>query len=165
MVFCRSTGVIRSVAASLLGLTGSTVQPASSEPAFPIASTPGGCLGKAAVRSLNRVEPGLQWTARTELERRCGDTLDEYDAKHPTSKSKAAKKLHAGTPLDVLQPQPTVVEQDSPPEIVADEHVSHLPDQARLSMGVWSYGRKVKTRGSKGTKVVWKDASHYTRGT
>ena len=105
-----------------------------------------------------------QWTARTELERRCGDMLDEYDAKHPTSKSKAAKKLHAGTPLDVMQPQPTVVEQDSPPEIVADENVSHLPDQARLSMGVWSYGRKVKTRGSKGTKVVWKDASHYTEG-
>ena len=99
-----------------------------------------------------------QWTPREELERRCDDLLEEYDAKQPKRKSppKARKAL---VPLG---PSQTALVPERAPMEPVDSPESHLPDQARLGMGGWSYGRKVKSRRSKDMKVVWKDASHFT---
>ena len=106
------------------------------------------------VKYLGYPKSQAEWTSRYELERRCEEMLEEYDSKHPKPKKKA--------PLALQQPQPNEAELAPTPVEAADDPTSHLPSQARLSMGVWSYGREVKARGARSTKVVWKDSSHYT---
>ena len=117
------------------------------------------------VKYLGYAKNQAQWTPREELERRCDELLEEYDAKHPKRKGQAK----ARKPLAPMEPSQTDLAPDRAPmesvdsqEQNPDHSESHLPDQARLRMGRWSYGRKVKSRRSKDMKVIWKDASHFT---
>ena len=106
------------------------------------------------VKYLGYPKSQAEWTSRYELARRCEEMIEEYDSEHPKRRKKA--------PLVSQQPRPNEAELAAPPVEAADSPTSHLPSQARLSMGVWSYGREVKARGARSTKVVWKDSSHYT---
>jgi hypothetical protein len=115
------------------------------------------------VKYLGYAKKFALWTPRAELERRCEELLEEYDAKYPLPK-KLPKKKKPPRPKRV-NPIPFPMEQTEPvrtPEEGPEQLESHLPNQARLSMGEWSYGREVRTRKPKGTKVIWKDSSHFT---
>ena len=115
------------------------------------------------VKYLGYAKKFALWTPRAELERRCEELLEEYDAKYPLPK-KLPKEKKPPRPKRV-NPIPFPMEQTEPvrtPEEGPEQLESHLPNQARLSMGEWSYGREVRTRKPKGTKVIWKDSSHFT---
>ena len=116
--------------------------------------------GKASylVKYLGYPRSQAEWTPRTELERRCDQLLEEYDAAWPLRKKHSKVQANAsGEP-----PTQPVEESDTAQQSTPEQPDSHLPDRARFSMGSWSYGRPIKTRKPKGLKVIWKDASHFT---
>ena len=116
--------------------------------------------GKASylVKYLGYPRSQAEWTTRTELERRCDQLLEEYDAAWPLRKKRPKAQANASGEA----PTQPVEESDTAQQSTSEQPDSHLPDRARFSMGSWSYGRPIKTRKPKGLKVVWKDASHFT---
>ena len=114
-----------------------------------------------------------EWTSRTELARRCGDLMDEYDALHPISKKgkRAALRetIDSATESEDSTPMPkpgpsrgSTIHTGKAPQVPTDDTESHLPKVAKYAEGKWSYGRQTRSRRTNETKLVWKNAEHYT---
>ena len=114
-----------------------------------------------------------EWTSRTELARRCEDLMDEYDALHPISKKgkRAALRetIDSATESEDSTPMPkpgpsrgSTIHTGKAPQVPTDDTESHLPKVAKYAEGKWSYGRQTRSRRTNETKLVWKNAEHYT---
>jgi hypothetical protein len=83
------------------------------------------------------------WITRTELERRCRDIVDAYDA---------ANHLPSSDPTDT--------ETQSTPPVPATAPTNDAPYEAKFARGHWAYARRINT--SRGQSVRWFQDASFT---
>ena len=94
------------------------------------------------------------WVSRKELNRRCAELVDAYDAIHPPNAA-PPKTARKDPPAAVIDAPAEAEEQNE-----HDYESADLPHVARRAKGKWTYGRKIAT--PRGLQTRWFESSAFT---